>query len=111
METKINDIKKDMLSIRIDDPYASLGVCMYLDAKGYEVCGLHVFGELNAISMLRRCHLNKWIDILPDIKMVVAESSDESREFRENRKNKFYNQIFFDTPDDLFDYLGINETV
>lgn len=53
--------KNTLLRLRVEDPYAILGICMYLNEKGYEVCGLHMFGKLNVIGMLRHAHLNHWI--------------------------------------------------
>ena len=43
----ISDIQMEMemLRIRIDDPYRIVGICIYLDAKGYEMCGLNFFTQ------------------------------------------------------------------
>ena len=104
--------KKELLRLRIDDPYSILGICMYLDAKGYEVCGLYMFGKLNIIGMLRRAHLNHWIDITPEWKMVNVEFGDTSiEEFLNYKDSEYYNYKIFNTPNELFDYLKINETI
>lgn len=104
-------MKKQMLSLNITDPYAMLGIAVYLNHKGYEVPALYSFGELNIRGFLYICHLNQWIDITPDDKMVYIENGTTSPEERKSSNNKFYDIIFFDTPDDLFDYLNINETI
>lgn len=104
--------KKELLRLRVEDPYAILGICMYLNEKGYEVCGLHVFGKLNIIGMLRQAHLNHWIDITPEWNMVNVESGDTSvEEFLNSKGSDCYNHKIFITPDELFDYLKINETI